>query len=418
MDKPLALKFDIPFSEAIKAAVKRKIMLPDEYYGSLQGQARQLAFTVAGLTSLDQVQQVKDSLDEAIKNGQSFNSWKKDMQESGLLNLPKHRLDNIYRTNMQGQYMAGKWEQFDRNKAHRPYLMYDAVNDSRVRPSHLALDGIIRPVDDPFFASHSPPNGYSCRCSLKSLTEVQAQNRSGPEKGLNQYPIKPDGTPANPDKGWSYSPRDRLAGVKAAIKNKQSQCIGLFSAELAGKNRHNKPIWCQSSGADQLNIIAHAANYQHEMPTPKQSNFVFLPEGLPDKSYLARFMAEFGALSDEQMIYESVTKHKLLVSGEMFTNHKTGESKITKHGREKYLLYIADAIKNPDEVWLNAGKYQDNALYFLSRYAINNQIMNVLAVFTETNKVWTGWTGYQNFDWKYFKSKRDGYLIYRNERDG
>ena len=416
MTSPLSIGFNLPFSEAIAAAKSRGVVLPDVYYGQLQGSARQLAFTVSGLAGLEQIQQVKDSLDKAIESGQSFNAWKKSVDAMGF-GLPKHRLDNIFRTNLQSQYMAGKWEQFERNKANRPYVMYDAINDSRVRQAHLALDGKIWPIDDPQLHTHSPPNGYRCRCSLISLSESQAQARSGAGKGLNKPSVLPDGiTPANPDKGWDYSPRDRLAGVKKAIADRRNQCGGLnFSAVTLAKKRHNPPIWCQGAGADQLTIINHAAHYQAEMPPPKQRNLLVLPEGLQDKDYLSRFMAEFRAAAGDQVIYEAVTKHKLLISDELFTDHKKGGLKITKEGREKYLLYLADAIKNPDEVWLKTGEYQDNALYFLSRYMIKDKIIGLLAVFIEGKKVWTGWTGYQSSKLNYFETKRDGYLIYRRE---
>lgn len=415
MTSPFSIAFNVPFHEAVAAAQARGVMLPDVYYGELQGITRQLAFTVSGLAALDQIQQVKDSLDKAISSGQSFNQWKKSVEAIGL-DLPKHRLDNIFRTNLQGQYMAGKWEQFERNKTNRPYLMYDAINDSRVRASHFALDGIIRGIDDPFWNTHSCPNGYRCRCSLISLTEKQALARSTDGKGLNKEAILPDGSMANPDKGWDYSPKDRLAGVKKAIADKRNQCGGLdFSSYTFAKKRHNPPIWCKDKGTDYLNIIAHSASYQKDMPTPKQAGFEILPEKLTDNAYLSRFMAEFGAVADDQVIYEAVTKHRLLISAELFTDHKKGGLKITKEGREKYLLYLADTIKNPDEVWLKTGEYQDNALYFLSRYLIKDQIIGVLAVFVESKKVWTGWTGYQSSKLNYFESKRDGYLIYRRE---
>lgn len=158
------------------------------------------------------------------------------MLENGVLELPKHRLDLIYRNNLQGNYMAGKWERFIENAGNRPYLMYDAINDSRVRISHLALDGIIRRWDDPFWRTHSCPNGHRCRCSILSLTEAQAQARSNNGKGLNQQPtyVDKDGLtkPANPDKGWDYNPSDRMAGVYRAMEGKKD---GVLLSALSSK---------------------------------------------------------------------------------------------------------------------------------------------------------------------------------------
>jgi SPP1 gp7 family putative phage head morphogenesis protein len=220
MTAPLSIGFNVPFTEALEEALKRKVVLPDVYYGKLQGIARQQAFSVAGLASLDQLSIVKKSLDEAMKSGLSFDQWKRGVLTAGALDLPAHRLDNIFRTNLQGSYMAGRWEQILRNSETRPFLMYDAINDSRVRPSHLAFDNIIRRFDDPFWKKNSPPNGYRCRCSIISLTESQAKARSGKGKGLKNKAMLEDGTKAKPDEGWNYNPSDRLAGLKKAAKEK------------------------------------------------------------------------------------------------------------------------------------------------------------------------------------------------------
>jgi SPP1 gp7 family putative phage head morphogenesis protein len=168
-----------------------------------------LSFSIATKAAISQLQGVKDSLDYAMKNGLSYDEWLAT-PAAWSLDLPDYRKENIFRTNLQGNYMRGKWEQFMENKANRPYLMYDAINDNRVRPSHLAMDGTIRAIDDQFWATSSPPNGYRCRCSLITLTSDQAKSRSGQGAGLNKIPMVKgaDGMfyPATPDKGWSYNP--------------------------------------------------------------------------------------------------------------------------------------------------------------------------------------------------------------------
>ncbi len=220
---PLTLAFNLPFVEAIKAAELRGVQLPSVYYGQLQGLARQQAFSIAGIASLDQLQAVKNSLDEFMRSGGSFNAWKKKAAVLDL-NLPAHRLDNIWRTNLQGNYLRGHWEQFVRNAESRPYLMYDAINDSRTRPSHLAMDGVIRPVGDPYWRTRSAPNGFRCRCNMISLTEEQAMARSRPNPdgqgtGIYKTPQLEGGIPAEPDKGWDYNPfEDRLAPLRKALE--------------------------------------------------------------------------------------------------------------------------------------------------------------------------------------------------------
>lgn len=216
----------VHFREAIRAAEARQVVLPDIYYGQLQGIARQLAFSIAGIARYDQLKAVMDSLIKALSEGRTLKQWQSEMAVKDL-SLPKYRLENIFRTNLQSNYQAGHWEQFERNKDSRPLLMYDAINDSRTRPAHRALDGLIRPVDDPIWRRIAPLNGYLCRCGLISLTEAQAKARSGNGEGLNKAY---DPATMQPDKGWDYSPRDRLKGIEQATAKRQEKDSVLLSA--------------------------------------------------------------------------------------------------------------------------------------------------------------------------------------------
>lgn len=216
-DTTLSVGFNVPFDEAIAAMDAREIVLPAKYYGELQGIQRQLAFSIAGVASLDQLQGVLNAMTAKLQNGNSFQQWQDSVAVQDL-GLPKHRLDNIYRTNIQNAYNRGHWEQFKQNEAYQPYLMYDAINDSRTRPSHRALDGIIRRIDDPFWDTHYPANGYRCRCSVVALSESQAQARSKGDNGLNKK-IEPDNM--KPDKGWDYNcGSDITAGINKAIADR------------------------------------------------------------------------------------------------------------------------------------------------------------------------------------------------------
>lgn len=162
----------VTFLEALRYAHNKKIVLPDEFY-SLDLKTRQMATTVSFLSSLEQIETVIKAVNKSIADGGTFKDFQKLIEESEII-LPKHYLDNVFRTNIQSAYGHGRWQQQQRNKAKRPYLMYSAINDSRVRPSHLALDRIVLPIDHPFWLTHYPPLGYRCRCTVIALTEKQA----------------------------------------------------------------------------------------------------------------------------------------------------------------------------------------------------------------------------------------------------
>lgn len=269
----------VHFIEAIRAAEARNIVLPDIYYGQLQGVARQLAFTIASVASHDQLKAVMDSLSTWQANGKTFAQWQREIAVKDL-ELPKYRLENIFRTNLQSNYQAGHWEQILRNQQHRPYLMYDAINDSRTRPAHRAMDGIIRPADDPFWETHSPPNGYRCRCGLISLTGAQAKARSN--TGNNKKPAAGlekaiDETTMQPDKGWDYSPRDRLKGIRLAADKRMDNNDMLSSAleiKLTKASMDLNVIYSQAEKIkpafdNKIRLIAEAVKGDAVMPPLK-----------------------------------------------------------------------------------------------------------------------------------------------------
>lgn len=75
-------------------------------------------------------------------------------------------LENIFRTEIQKSYSAGRWAANQRPEIDEILVAYKyvTVGDARVRPEHAALDGVVLPKDDPAWDFLFPPNGFSCRC--------------------------------------------------------------------------------------------------------------------------------------------------------------------------------------------------------------------------------------------------------------
>ena len=229
------------YSDALAWARARKVVLSADYYGKQPLHARHKSFSISGIARLDQLQQVKKSLDDALATGQTFNEWKKTAAAKSL-GLPAHRLDNIFRTNIQSAYTAGIARQQESPAALevRPYFQYDAINDSRTRPSHAALDNVIAPADSPFWRTHTPVLGFRCRCVRISLSEAQARARGydaakplpdvAPDPGFAGHPLA--------DEGW--------AGVNAAMASRRNRCDGAqFTAD-------GRPFWCHPAASDVL----------------------------------------------------------------------------------------------------------------------------------------------------------------------
>jgi len=62
--------------------------------------------------------------------------------------------------------MAQKWEDFERDKDLYPNIQFHTVGDARVRDSHKIYDGLILPINHPFWKTHTPPLDWGCRCTL------------------------------------------------------------------------------------------------------------------------------------------------------------------------------------------------------------------------------------------------------------
>lgn len=207
---------DMTLSQAIQFARSRKVLLPAEYY-SLDLTSRQYASTVSYLAGLDQIESVLDSAYKVLESGGTFADFQKLVDESGI-ELSEAHLDNVFRTNIQNAYARGKWSHQQQNKDKRPYLEYMAINDSRVRPSHLALDGVIRHIDDPFWQKWYPTNGYRCRCTTTAITEKQAIR-----KGITSDDDLPD---VQPDTGWAFQPSKYDNHPDVILKSRQEREVG------------------------------------------------------------------------------------------------------------------------------------------------------------------------------------------------
>ena len=222
----------VPFVEALAQARGRRVVLPETYY-ELPGLYKSMAFSIKGVSSVEQLNRVLESLKKNLDKGGSFQTWKKQIRENGInLDLPPHRLELIMRNFNQNAYNIGRCTQAERNRHRRPYLLYDAVDDSRTRPAHAAMDGFIAHYTDPIWDTWTPQNGHRCRCSLRPLTAEQAEDR-----GISV--VRPD---AEPDTGWDYNPCAQPSeGVKRAIEGRRRSVDSRLIRALDRADYKRKP---------------------------------------------------------------------------------------------------------------------------------------------------------------------------------
>jgi len=365
MTPPLTIPFDAPIDVQAALARAANVMLPEDYY-RLPVEKRAQAVTVSRLAALDQIQQVADALARKQAEGWTWREFQ-DWADGQPWTLPRHQLETIYRNSVQTAYMAGHWRAFEATKDDFPYLMYDAINDSRTRPSHRALDGVIKPVDDPFWKTHFPPIGHRCRCSVRSLMEHEARARGG----VTQH-VPAEG---RPDPGWGGDPRrwnDALAEVARA---RRENCPG--ESQLArGRKPRGGPHCIDATVANHLALTELWARHNGQLPPPQERSLPELSPAEPEALY-ARFLDALG----EQAAFwlELPDGSRVFVDDRLF-RRLDGTWKIGKRGRDRWLLYLSELLRSPQEIW-RLQRAMSEELYLLGRFQRGKRRIDAIAVF-------------------------------------
>ena len=121
-------------------------------------------YIFSGIKTFHELNEAFPSLLDSNGNRKSFEQFYNDVQ----------KIDKTYNQNyLHAEYnfvhasaqMAAKWEQFTED-GDRYNLQYRTAGDDKVRPEHAALNGVTRPMNDPFWETYYPPNGWNCRCTV------------------------------------------------------------------------------------------------------------------------------------------------------------------------------------------------------------------------------------------------------------
>lgn len=109
-----------------------------------------------------------------LKDAKNFQDFKEKALKVNQEYNVRH-LETEYNSANRSGAMAEKWDKFDSQKGLYPNLRYKTVKDNRVREEHRNLEDIIKPVDDAFWDSWYPPNGWACRCYVTQTDEASTE---------------------------------------------------------------------------------------------------------------------------------------------------------------------------------------------------------------------------------------------------
>lgn len=243
-------------SKEALAWFKRKGIEPGFDYRDVWKEEHANAFTVAKMLNADLLTEVKQLIEQAIEDGQTFAQFRDVLKpllvKSGWWGIQtmadpltgdskpvqlgsEGRLKTIYRTNMRTARAAGQWERIERTKRAMPYLLYQLGPSREHRADHVKWNNTLLPVDDAWWSSHMPPNGWGCKCWISQVSSYEARaliasgrvSTAAPGGKTRQWVNKRTGEvealPEGIEPGWDYNPgKARQAALNADLLKKET----------------------------------------------------------------------------------------------------------------------------------------------------------------------------------------------------
>ena len=173
---------NVKFKQAIQFLLQKN-PIATERWDDLSSAAHGIGFMVAGVTNLAMLNDIKAALLSAQENGTTFEQFKKEFRAiannygwSYKTNQAGYRERLIFNTNIGQARAAGREEQMADPALREKYLaVYKHGNSRAPRPEHLAYDGMALELDNPFWDTHSPKNGYGCSCEKFLVKKDKAE---------------------------------------------------------------------------------------------------------------------------------------------------------------------------------------------------------------------------------------------------
>lgn len=364
---------------------RNKVPITRAEWEKLSEAAKRHAFVISGVAQGDLVADAWESLAKAIEQGQDFGEWKREMGdrlEAAWGKKSASRLETIFFQNVQNSYQAGRYKQLtdpDVIKA-RPYWLYDAVLDSRTTKLCSTLNGTVRPAEDSFWDTHTPPLHFFCRSGLRSLTRKQAEGR------ITETP--PELPPAS---GFGSRPQPDEWGrdwAKQVVKSaQQGKWEPAFLGEPPGPSDYDLPETL-------------------EQATPSATPLPSIGE-VGKAHFLELLRESWGSLNIE---LKDPTGAGVVISEEALLGHILEK----EDKRERYLSLLPDLISDPEEIWLVpllSGRTVAFRKHYIKLYD-SGKGQGLLLVAEQLKGIWTGFTFIPPRSASYLQKQRRGFLLY------
>ncbi|MDF7669876.1 PBECR2 nuclease fold domain-containing protein [Orbaceae bacterium ESL0721] len=399
----------LPFKEQI-AFFRRKTNVPTNSYTDIYNNEHDYAFVVAGANRNALLNDFRTAIDKAISQGTTLEEFRRDFAEivekhgwsyNGSFNW---RTRVIYETNLNSSYQAGRYQQLrDAKFPYMEYLHNDYVEHPR--KLHESWDHLVLNFNDPWWNTHFPPNGYGCQCRVRGRTKGDLK-RMGKDE---------------PDTAPTINYIDKVIGVNSDNPRivRVPEGIDPSFEHIPGQSRLDNFVPNPLDTDPTLKRGVPSNKAMDKWPTIREiSKDRLLEKGLTEEDYTNIFLNEFGATLNNPAIFKDVAGETLVIGKQLFTVSKTGELKVTKRGREQFLLLLADSLKQPDEIWARM-EYFDHLeksvvrRRYISRFMIDGEVKPMLAVFEVGDDGWLGVTTFAPDNPDYLEQLRVGIRVYK-----
>lgn len=339
----------VPFQGAIDFH-RQKVRLPSRNWRDLDGKAHDRGFVVAGATRDALLADLHGAVDDAIAGGMRLEAFQAQFEAivakhgwtgwtgEGTARGRAWRARVIYDTNLRTAYAAGRYQQMthpDVVKV-RPYWRYvhgDTRNPLRPRPQHQAWHDLVLAWDDPWWQTHYPPNGWLCSCGVRTVSrrELARMDKSGPDTAPDagaravKDPVTGDmhSVPKGIDFGWDHAPGRSWADGLVPRPGDMPAPTG------------------PAPGLPPLADIA------------RPIEAAILDAGLSAEDYVDAFLSTFGAKRNGgAVLYRDAFGQAVVISEDLF-QASSGTWKRRLSVRQQHVLRLAEAIRDPDEIWVD-----------------------------------------------------------------
>lgn len=318
------------------------------------------------------LQQVQD-LNRLAMQHSNFNDFRKSAERICKL------YDETYlRTEYDFAYIASQnAAQYNRQLANAerfPIWEYKTTGDDRVRNSHRQLDGLKMRYDDPVWDSIYPPNGWRCRCYVKT-------HRSGKTTEGSVAINRLKNTDVSGKSAW-----ERMQEGGFDMNRGKTQHIYQINKDLL-KNRFKASTGYKKQGLPDWEDIDTSL--------------------LPEIKYINRTKKEAIEWAKKHSQLNDYNKRDLALHPKTAAKHATG--KYDTENRKGIIHLIPDIIKTPNEVYL-----QSDREYMLKyiKYYKSKAIMVVVHVNNGEKPRIASWYVLRE---DIIIDKRSGILIYKRE---